>query len=109
MPTTNMVLPDHNHIARLQNAIRQLHHCESKYIESITVCGTLLFFQKDTTPEVEVAILEIYGHPQAKRAYAWSYRTGNNTRCVVVLEIPPVTSPRTALEAAIAAQIVNRP
>jgi hypothetical protein len=108
MPKTNMTLPDNNYIARLQNAIRQLHRCESKYVESVTVSGTFLFFPEDTVEESEVAVFELSGNPQAKRAYAWSYRTGNNTRCVVVLEIPPVTSPRTALEAAIAAQIVNR-
>ena len=108
MPKTNMALPDHNYIAQLQNAIRQLHHCESKYIESVTVSGTLVFFQKSTVEESEVAVFEISDNPQAKRAYAWSYRAGNNIRCVVVLEIPPVSCARTALQAAIAAESVNR-
>ena len=103
-----MALPDHNYIARLQNAIRQLHHCESKYIESVTVPGTLLFFQSSIAEDSEVAVFELSDNPQAKRAYAWSSRTGNDTRCVVVLEIPPVTSPQIALEAAIAAEIMNR-
>jgi hypothetical protein len=102
-----MALLDHNYVARLQNAIRQLHHCESKYVESVTVSGSFLFLQKSTVDESEVVVFELCDNPQAKRAYAWSYRAGNNTRCVVVLEIPPVTSPRTALEAATAAQIVN--
>ena len=108
MPKTDMTLPDNNYIARLQNAIRQLHRCESKYVESVIVSGTFVFFPEDTVEESEVAVFELSGNPKAKRAYAWSYRTGNNTRCVVVLEVPPVTSPRTALEAAIAAEIVNR-
>lgn len=103
-----MALPDHNYIARLQNAIRELHHCESRYIESVTVSGTLLFFQNGTLAEGEVTVFEIYGHAQAKRAYACSYRDGNNTRCAVVMEIPPITSPRTAFEATMAAQIANR-
>jgi hypothetical protein len=107
MPKTNIALPDLNYITRLQNAIRQLHHCESKYVESISVSGSFLFFQKGTIDESEVAVFELSDNPQAKRAYAWSYLAGNNTGCVVVLEIPPVTSPRTALEAATAAQIVN--
>lgn len=104
-----MALPDHNYIVRLQNAIRQLHRCESKYLESVTVSGTSLFFQKSTVEESEVAVFEISDNPQAKRAYAWSYRDGNSTRCVVVLEIPPVRSPQTAFDAAVAAQIINRP
>lgn len=99
---------DHNYITRLQNAIRRLHRCESKYVESVSVSGSFLFFPDSKTLEKsEVAVFELPGNSQAKRAYAWSYRAGNNIRCVVVLEIPPVTSPETALEAAIAAQIVN--
>lgn len=101
-------MPDHNYIVRLQNAIQQLHHCESKCIERVTVSGNFLFFQRSTVEENEVAVFELSGNRQAKRAYAWFYRDGNNTRCVVVLEIPPITSARTALEAAIAAEIVPR-
>ena len=107
MPKTNMALADHNYIARLQNAIRQLHRCHSKYIESVTVSGSCLFLPTSTGEKREVAVFELCDNPQAKRAYAWSDRDGDNTRSVVVLEIPPVTSPRTALEAAIAAQIAN--
>lgn len=102
-----MALPDHDYIARLQNAVRQLHHCESKYVESVTVSGNVLFFPKSTVEESEIAVFELFDNAQAKRAYAWSDRTGDKTRCVVVLEIPPVTSPRTALEAAIAARIIK--
>ena len=96
------------HIVRLQNAIRQLNGCETKYIESLTVSESFLSFQKNTLWQVEVAVFEIYNHPQAKRAYAWSYTVDNkDTTYVVVLEIPPVNSPQTAVQAAIAAQILN--
>ena len=108
MPKTDKALMDHNYISRLQNAIRRLHRCESKYVESVTVSGSFLFFPDSSNFEKsEVAVFDLPGNPQAKRAYAWSYRAGNNVRCVVVLEIPPVSSPQTALEAAVAAQIVN--
>ena len=103
-----MPAPDRDYITQLQNAIRQIHHCESTYVESVTVSENFLFLQKGTPDESEVAVFELSGNPQAKRAYAWSCRSGNNARCIVVLEIPPVTSPRTAVEAAIAAQIANR-
>lgn len=99
---------DHNYISRLQNAIRRLHRCDSKYVESVTVSGSFLFFHdSDNLEKSEVAVFELPANSQAKRAYAWSHQVGNNVRCVVVLEIPPVTSPQTALEAAIAAQIAN--
>lgn len=107
MLKTNNTLVDHNYIARLQNAIRQLNGCESKYVESVVVSETTVGIPNSPFSEPEIAVFEMYEHPQAKRAYAWSYRAGNQTRFVVVLEIPPVTSPATAVEAAIAAQILH--
>ena len=109
MRKTNLTAPNNDHFARLQNAIRQLNHCESTYVETVNVSESLLGFQKNTLWEGDVAVFQISGHPHANRAYAWSYGSGNkDTGCVVVLEIPPVTSPRTAVQAALAAQIVNK-
>ena len=109
MRKTNLTPLDDDYIARLQNAIRQLNHCESTYVESVTVSESLLGFQKNSSWEGDVAVFQIFGHPHANRAYAWSYENHNkHTGCVVVLEIAPVTSPRTAVQAALAAQIVNR-
>ena len=100
--------PPDDHIARLQNAIRQLNDCESRYIETVTVSESFPSFQQHTDWQGDVAVFEICGHPQAQRAYAWSCAPVNKaTRYVVVLEIPPVNSPQTAVQAAIAAQIVN--
>ena len=43
------------------------------------------------------------GHPTAKRCYVWSFDDdGGETRCLGVLELPPVESPQTADRAAIA-------
>ena len=44
------------------------------------------------------------GHPKAKRAYAWQYEEGKETKAVTVLEIPPADSPQTAVKVAIAAK-----
>lgn len=107
MPKTNPALPDH-YIARLQNAIRQLNHCDSKYVATVFVSEPFLTFHKERIWQGEVAIFQIYGHAQAKRAYAWSNTRGDkNGGYVVVLEIPPINSPETAVQAAIAAQILN--
>lgn len=106
MPKTD-TLPD-DYIERLQNAIRQLNHCESRYIETVTVSEAVQSFRHDTNWQGDVAVFEICGHSQAQRAYAWSCAPVNKQmRYVVVLEIPPVNSPQTAVQAAIAAQIVN--
>ncbi len=106
LPTNKTLAKEY--IARLQDVIWQLNQCESKYVESVEVSQTTVGLPKSPVGDGEIAVFEICDHPQAKRAYAWSYRAGNNTRFVVVLEIPPITSPQTAVEAAIAAQILNR-
>lgn len=108
MPKTNTTLADRNYIARLQNAIWQLNRCKSRYVESVVVSEMPAGLPKSPVAEGEIVVFEICDHSHAKRAYAWSYREGNNTRFVVVLEIPPITSPQTAVEAAIAAQILDR-
>lgn len=104
MPKTNSAPPD-NYLVRLQNAIRRLNSCESKYVETVTVSQPFLSFRHNTVWQGEVAVFEVYGHPKARRAYAWV--NNEETRYVVVLEIPPVSSPQTAVQAAMAAQIAN--
>lgn len=96
-----------DHIQRLQNAIRQLNDCESTYLETVTVSEAFQSFRQTTNWQGDVAVFEICGHPQAHRAYAWYAPVNKEMRYVVVLEIPPVNSPQTAVQAAIAAQIVN--
>ena len=96
-----------DYIAQLQDAIRDLHGCESTYLETVPVTET---FDGKTVWEGEVEVFEIRGHPTATHAYAWSHRAGKRdqeTRYVTVLQIPPVTSPETAVRAAIAAEIKN--
>lgn len=107
MPDVNEV-PSDTYITRLQNAIRSLNGCESGYVETITVSEPFHSFQRNKLWQGDVLVFEIHGHPEAKRAYAWSHTLDDGqTRHIVVLEIPPITSPQTAVQAAIAAQIVQ--
>ena len=102
----NEALPDN--ILRLQNAIRSLNGCESGYVETVSVSESFHSFQSAKVWEGEVVVFDIHDHPEAKRAYAWSHTLEDGqTRHVVVLEVPPVTSPQTAVQAAIAAQIAQ--
>ena len=71
-------------------------------MESVVVYETV-GFPKNPFGEDEIAVFEKLDHPQAKRANAWSYRAGDRTTFVVVLEIPPITSSETAVETSIAA------
>ena len=94
-----------DYIERLQAAIRDLHGCESQYLETVPVTE---MFQGQTVWQGDVEVFQIRGHPKAKRAYAWAHMAGTQdkeTRYVAVLELPPVTSPQTAVRAAVMAEI----
>ena len=94
-----------DYIAELQKAIRDLHGCESRYVETVPVTET---FRGETVWKGDVEIFDIRGHPKATTAYAWAHATGKNDqgkRYVAVLKLPPVTSPQTAVQAAILQEI----
>lgn len=94
-----------DYIEESQAAILNLHGCTSTYIESVSVHEE---FQGETVWQGEVEVFEIEGHPKAKRAYAWGHVTGEEDqarRYVTVLELPPVTSPQTAVKAAIMQEV----
>ena len=68
-------------------------------------------FQGQTIWNGAVEVFDLPNHPKAKRAYAWSHRAGkddSDERFVAVLEIPPVTSPETAVKVAIAAEVKGK-
>lgn len=107
MPETNL-MPSDAYIARLQDAIRRINGCKSKYLETVIVSESFHGLKEKIVWEGEVAVFEIYGHPHATRAYAWTcVSPGEGRRYVVVLNLPPVISPQTGVQAALAAQIVD--
>jgi hypothetical protein len=91
----------HRKITKLKDAIRASHGCESLHVGSVPVKDV---FEGQTTWQGTVEVFELIGHPKAKRAYAWSYRDGNQNKTVAVLEIPLVDSPESAVKAAIGAE-----
>ena len=60
-------------------------------------------FENQIAWEGTVEVFDLVGHEKARRAYAWSYRDGDKNKTIAVLEIPPVDSPQTAVQMAIAA------
>ena len=86
-------------IPLLKRAIKATHGCESLHVESVTVKEV---FEGQTAWEGTVEVFHLVGHPQAKRAYAWTYREGDQNKTIAVLEIPPVDSPQSAIKVAIA-------
>ena len=93
------------HRERLQQAIRDLHGCESQYLETVEVTET---FQGKIIWQGDVEVFQIRGHPKAIRSFAWSHVAGTSdqkTRYVTVLELPPVDSPQAAVKAVIMSEI----
>ncbi len=88
-------------ITELKEAIRATHGCESLHVESVPV---KVVFEGDTAWEGTVEVFDLVGHPKANRAYAWSYRDGDETKSITVLQIPPVDSPQSAVKVAIASK-----
>lgn len=93
-----------DYLAEAKKAVEQSHGCTARHVETVPV---IELFQGKTAWEGDVEVFAIEGHPRAKRAYAWGYPNENRDGkfdFVAVLEIPPVTSPQTAVKAAIVAQ-----
>jgi hypothetical protein len=88
-------------ISDLQDAIRATHGCESIYRRTELVRGAL---RGNRAWDGLVKVFKLIEHSKAKYCYAWSYREGNETKSTVVLGIPPVDSPQSAVKVAIASE-----
>ena len=86
-------------IENLRTAIETMHGCKAIHERSVVIVER---FRKKTAWEGVVESFSLTGHPKAKRCYAWSYQDKGEMQYVNVLELPPVTSPQTAVQAAIA-------
>jgi len=82
----------------LAKAFIDLHGCEAKHVETVPVIER---FQGKTVWEGEVEVFDLIDHPKASRGYAWAYDKAKGSEIVAVLELPPVISPKTAVQAAI--------
>jgi hypothetical protein len=97
-----------NYLDELRETIERLHECEAAHLETVPVTET---FQGQTVWQGEVEVFRLRGHPKATLCYAWSHASGaddQGKRFVTVLELPPVTSPQTAVRTAIVAELKER-
>jgi hypothetical protein len=86
-------------LGNLCKTIEGEHACKAKHAGSIYVTE-MDGLRKIWQGTVEVFLLQ--GHPQAKICYGWSEGDGKEDKQITVLEVPPVTSPQSAVRAAIA-------
>lgn len=91
-------------IAEFQEAIRNMHGCDSKYVESVEVHEKM----PESTPlagqtvwQGTVHVFKVTGHPKAKRCYAWRFfnEDSRKWRYVAVLHDAGIVSPVTAVQA----------
>jgi hypothetical protein len=88
-------------IEQLEKAIKNLHACKCKHLRSVAVHQT---FEDQTVWQGTVGVFELENHPQAKIAYAWSYKGDDGKRHhVAVLGVPPINSPDDAVKAYVVA------
>jgi hypothetical protein len=97
-----------NDIEELQDVIRRLHGSESTHLETVPVKET---FQGQTVWEGTVEVFDLHDHPETSRVYAWTHYTDDADkprRSVTVLHVPPATTPRKAVQVAIAGEYRER-
>ena len=76
----------------------QLHGCEAAHLQSQTVHEQM---EGGVVWRGQVEIFKIVGQPQADRAYAWAWNDNGEVRYHIVLNIPPINSPRDAVQEAL--------
>lgn len=105
----NVVANKQEYLTRLKLAVEHLHGASATWRETVPVHEV---FRGQTVWRGRVEVFDLTGHAKAKRAYAWSHREGKNDegeRFVAVLEIPPVESAETAVQASILADAKTPP
>jgi hypothetical protein len=84
----------------LRRAIRDLHGCDARWLESVQVDER---FGVEAVWTGRVEVFQLIGHATARRAYSWRFETdAGKPRVVAVLGVPPINSAADAVRAAIA-------
>jgi hypothetical protein len=99
---------NNDYIERLKQVIFHLHKADSTRVESVPVPEV---FQGRVIWEGPVEVFTLHNHLKTKRCYDWSHVAGkldDDERFVAVLELPPVVSPQTAVNVAIAAEVKGK-
>jgi hypothetical protein len=97
------------YLSELRVAVQRLHNCGAVYRESVPVHER---FKGKTVWQGTVEVFDLTGHPKATKCFAWNHKDGKKDqgeRFVAVLNIPPVNSARTAVQASILNDPKNTP
>lgn len=84
----------------LAEAISRMHGC------SVAHSGTARVIERvgaETAFDGDVEVFDLTGHPKATQAFGWAWEDGaGEVQYIGVLNVPPINSPREAVQAAIA-------
>lgn len=95
-------MPRSDYIAKLQEAIRTTHDCESRHVTTVPVSER---FRGEIAWQGPVEIFDLIGHQTATCCYAWGHEdTAGRPHSTTVLGVPPVDSAHAAVKVAIAAK-----
>jgi hypothetical protein len=92
---------DSQYRAVLVKAFRDLYDCEAIYLETVRVDVS----KNNTKWLGNVEVFRLCGHPQTARGYAWACDKLKPGDIVALLQLPPVTSPRTAVRVVLAKRV----
>ncbi len=89
-------------VDQLKQAVESQHGGKATFVQAVPVHET---HNGETVWDGVVHVFDLTGHPQANRAYAWSYeRPDGKRRFFAVIHVPPIISPKDAVRAAIVAE-----
>jgi hypothetical protein len=90
-----------NYLDEVRRAVEANCGCRAAHAGTVPVTEV---FRGRTVWSGDVEVFDLTGHAKARRCYAWGYPRERGPREVLtVLEVPPVTSPETAVKVAVAA------
>ena len=85
----------------LKEAVEALHNCKATHIDSVPLTEAFL---GEAVWDGVVEVFTVEGHPTATRCFVWGYVEGEETKIMAILDIPPVDSPKKAVQVGIASQ-----
>jgi hypothetical protein len=87
-------------IERLRDVVQKFYGFAAFHWRTARVCEALT---EHVVWNQQVEVFKLKDHPKAEFCYAWAFKGDDGKQqYVVLLDIPPVTSPETAVQAALA-------
>lgn len=86
-------------IKNIQRAVTAMHGCSCRHL-STSYIHEMMDGKSVWRGSVETFLLDY--HETATKAFAWAWDDDGEVRYIAVLNVPPINSPRDAVQAAIA-------